>query len=178
MNVAMLPRTVDESWRTPGCGERCRTHTVQFPGRYYSERLAMHDPDHHEAYGQLTAARKYLPLDGQLIRTGGIVIDGSTYTVTVHGRDVPLTPTERNLLFFFAHRLNRICARAEVMREIWGEAYAAVPARRFAVHEHSSYHILRVNIGRLRAKLGTEGRLLVTQPAIGYRLLDVPSDEP
>jgi two-component system KDP operon response regulator KdpE len=47
-----------------------------------------------------------------------------------------------------------------ILKEVWGTGYG------------SEAHYLRVYAHRLRRKLGDAGRLLHTQPGIGYELLE------
>ena len=54
----------------------------------------------------------------------------------------------------------KVCTHQMILKEVWGTGYG------------SEAHYLRVYAHRLRRKLGDAGRLLHTQPGIGYELLE------
>jgi DNA-binding winged helix-turn-helix (wHTH) protein len=167
---------VDTSWQTDGCSERCRVFNVQFPGRYYSEPIACHDPGSHEAYGEHRLARMYLPLYGRPVRTGGLTIDGMRAIALIHGEVIALTAIELRLLCFLARNIGRLCPGPEILSAVWGPEYVPERGPR-AVRRHDNSHILRTHMARLRAKLGTERELVMTHPGLGYRLIDRPPAE-
>lgn len=154
----------DTSWRLPGCTARCVLLTARVGDRRYAERLPCHDPLSHEAHGrdgEPTAVQQQA-LGDRVVRTGGLIIDGRKLTVTVHGEAVCLTPTELWLLCWLSRDLDRTCTGAQLQQSVWQWSDA------------SGQHALRVNIARLRAKLGSERRLLQTVNGIGYRLVAEP----
>lgn len=177
MSVAPVLHLEDNSWRTPGCSEQCRTFYVRFSGRYYNESIICHDAGAHEAYGEHALTRLYVPLQGQTIRTGGITVCGTLAAVLVHGEIAPLTPTELRIMFYLARHLGRVCHASELIRAIWGTEYLATDGRRRINGDSTNTHLVRVNMARLRPKLGTERRLLLTHTGMGYRLLaEQPTD--
>lgn len=165
----------DDSWRMAGCAERCRVYWVTVAGRSYAERMVSHDPAHHEAYGQNVLAREYRALNGQIVRTAELEIDGLAFEVRVHGCSVRLTAREAGILFYLASNLDGLCLRSEILRAVWGETYATQTVRVYSgkscIGEH---HLIRVHMARLRAKLGDARRLIETVPARGYRLRSEP----
>lgn len=95
--------------------------------------------------------------------TAGLVVDVAAHTVTVDGSAVRLTPKEFVLLAVLVRHAGRVLTHVQILTAVWGPA-----------HTHDVQY-LRVFIGQLRAKLTLPGRdftLIVTEPGIGYRLVD------
>ena len=83
--------------------------------------------------------------------------------VRVDGQDVHLTPTEYELLRYFIAHAGCVVTHRQVLAQVWGQAFAG------------QAHLLRVNVSNLRRKLEPEParpRFLLTEPGIGYRLVD------
>lgn len=81
--------------------------------------------------------------------------------VTLHGREIKLTPIEFDILSLLVRRAGQVVTQGEIMKEIWD----ASPEK------HG--HYLRIYIQRLREKLGDDPfnpQYLFTEPKIGYRL--------
>jgi len=89
---------------------------------------------------------------------GPIRIDLASRTVTVEGAEVRLTPREYDLLRLLAEHDGRVLTQRYILSRVWGPAYG------------EEGHILRTFVHQLRAKLGPAGRLIVTDPGVGYRL--------
>lgn len=179
MSVAMLSRHVDD-WRTPGCGVRCQVFPVRFSGRDYFESVVLHDPGHHEAHGRLSGGAVYLPrlpVDGRVVHTGGLEIDGTTCTVRLHGQSLYMPARELALLCFFAERLGRVCPHQEALATVWGAEFVPEPGRVFKKGRRDERTVLRIAVSRLRERLGSERRLLVLHPTVGYQLLAEPPVE-
>ncbi|HJX69793.1 MAG TPA: response regulator transcription factor [Dehalococcoidia bacterium] len=90
------------------------------------------------------------------------VIDFAQHRITLSEQEVNLTATEYRLLSYLARNAGRVVTPDQILEEVWGEGY---------VGEH---HLLRVNIGRLRQKLGDnskEPRFIDTKIGIGYVFL-------
>jgi two-component system KDP operon response regulator KdpE len=85
--------------------------------------------------------------------------------VTVGERAVDLTPKEFAFLSFLARWPGRVLTHATILREVWGPEYG------------TETQYLRVYASQLRKKLGDspESIRIVTEPGIGYRLVD-PDD--
>ena len=91
-----------------------------------------------------------------------LTIDFSRHRVTLGGDEVDLTATEYRLLSYLAHNAGRLVTPDQILEAVWGEEYAG------------EYHLLRVNIGRLRRKLNDDSkdpRFIVTKINIGYMFL-------
>jgi two-component system KDP operon response regulator KdpE len=99
---------------------------------------------------------------------GDVQIDLTRRAVTRKGEPVRLTPTEYALLRLLAHHAGRVLTHRQILKEVWGPEYVG------------ETHYLRVYFAQLRQKLEENPalpRLIVTEPGVGYRLLD-PSDSP
>jgi two-component system KDP operon response regulator KdpE len=122
-----------------------------------------------ELLARLRAAlRRTAPAGESLLEIGELRIDLAERLVTVGGRAVTLTPTEYELLRVLARNQGKLLTHPAILREVWGPAY----------REESNY--LHVYISHLRRKLEPDParpRYLLTQPGIGYRLVD-PTKSP
>ena len=91
----------------------------------------------------------------------GLVIDYSRHRVTLDDHEVNLTATEYRLLSYLSHNAGRILTADQLLTAVWGDEYCG------------EFEILRMNITRLRRKLGEDGanpRFIVTKHGIGYVL--------
>ncbi len=97
-----------------------------------------------------------------LLRVGDIEIDIPTHRVTVGGAEVELTPKEFAFLAALARHPGRVLTHGMLLREVWGPDYGA----------ETQY--LRVYASHLRRKLEDDPAAprLVTEPGVGYRLVD------
>ena len=79
--------------------------------------------------------------------------------MTVEGRPVELTAKEFGLLAALMRADGRVLGREQLLETVWGYGNAAeIESRTVDVH-----------VRRLRAKLGSEARRIVTVKAVGYR---------
>ncbi|MBN1953878.1 MAG: response regulator transcription factor [Anaerolineae bacterium] len=102
-----------------------------------------------------------------VLRVGAIVLDHSTRTVTVSGREVDLTPTEFDLLATMMTTPGRVFGRSELMESVQGVAYAA--------YERT----VDVHIKNLRRKIEREPanpQYVLTVRGAGYRVNPEPPD--
>jgi two-component system, OmpR family, alkaline phosphatase synthesis response regulator PhoP len=89
------------------------------------------------------------------IKIGDLVIDRTSYTVKVNGREVSLPKKEFELLFFLAQNPNKVFNRDELLQNIWGsDVY--VLARTVDVH-----------IRKVREKIGED--YITTVKGVGYK---------
>ncbi len=80
--------------------------------------------------------------------------------VRVDGEALALSPREYGVLAQLARNAGRVLTHGQLLTAVWGPAHT----------EDVQY--LRVYIGHLRQKLGpTAGKLVITEPGVGYRLL-------
>lgn len=78
-------------------------------------------------------------------------------------REVRLTPTEFKLLAFLVKHAGKVLTHPMILSEVWGPQHK------------SDVHYLRVYAGELRKKLEaepTQPRFLLTEPGVGYRLVE------
>ena len=97
-----------------------------------------------------------------VLRVGEIEIDSPHHRVSVRGSDVELTPKEFAFLAALARHPGRVLTHRMLLREVWGPDYGA----------ETQY--LRVYASHLRRKLDEDPTrpYLLTEPGVGYRLVD------
>jgi len=98
----------------------------------------------------------------RMIEFGDVKVDLQARQVIKGGKAVHLTPTEYRLLTVMINHAGRVVTNAQLLREVWGPAHA------------QNGHYVRIYMGHLRQKLEsdpTRPRHIVTEPAVGYRLL-------
>jgi two-component system phosphate regulon response regulator PhoB len=91
---------------------------------------------------------------------GPISIDLDRRHAEVQGRALDLTRRELDLLHHLARHPGQVQTRERLIAELWGARI-------------ESPRVVDSTVKRLRRKLGTAGRLLVTVRGVGYRL-DLP----
>jgi two-component system KDP operon response regulator KdpE len=96
---------------------------------------------------------------------GDIRIDVARHTVTLAGRPIDLTPKEFGFLAVLARHPGRVISHRMILEEVWGKGYG------------TETQYLRVYASQLRKKLDEDAARprLVTEPGVGYRLVD-PSE--
>jgi DNA-binding response OmpR family regulator len=98
------------------------------------------------------------PSAGEIIRSGEVIIDESSYTAKVKGRVLDLTFKEFELLKYLAQHPGRVFTRSQLLQEIWGYDY------------FGGTRTVDVHIRRLRSKLGPEFEAIIgTVRNVGYR---------
>jgi len=91
---------------------------------------------------------------------GALSVDPATHTARLGGTVLSLTPKEFDLLRALLEAHGRVLSREHLLDRVWGYARAdEIESRTVDVH-----------VRRLRAKLGAEGRRIVTVKGVGYRL--------
>ncbi len=74
-----------------------------------------------------------------------------------------MTPHEYRLLHVLIRYAGRVVTHHQLLKEVWGPGYT------------DESHYLRVYMGHLRRKLETDPtrpRYLLTEPGVGYRLVE------
>lgn len=100
--------------------------------------------------------------DSPILECGPLLVDVSSHRVTLHGKEIKLTPTEFALLKALASHPGRILTHTQLLNIIWGP------------NSESQAHSLRVYVNLLRKKIegGPEDLVrIINEPAIGYRLI-------
>lgn len=98
-----------------------------------------------------------------IVRLGTLEVDLSRRLVLKRGAEVKLTPIEYALLRLLVTHVGRVLTHRQLLTEVWGAK---------AVGQS---HYLRVHFAHLREKLEdnpSAPELIVTEPSIGYRLVD------
>jgi len=112
------------------------------------------------------AMRHAQPQEGdadETYRVDGLEIDIRTRRARKDEVEIHLTPTEFNLLARLARSAGRVVTHRQLLADVWGAEYI----------EHT--HYLRIYMGQLRAKIEADPadpRFLLTEPGVGYRLVD------
>jgi len=93
--------------------------------------------------------------------SGDLTVDLTARIVTVKKKEVRLTATEYALLRELVRHAGKVVMHAQLLRAVWGP------------NSEGQSQYLRVYITHLRKKLetATSGKLIQTEPGIGYRLL-------
>ncbi|MGC4023155.1 MAG: response regulator transcription factor [Cyclobacteriaceae bacterium] len=89
------------------------------------------------------------------IKIGELLIDRTSYTVRLKGREISLPKKEFELLFFLAQNPNKVFSRDDLLQNIWG-ADVYVLSRTVDVH-----------IRKVREKIGDD--CIVTVKGVGYK---------
>jgi len=100
-----------------------------------------------------------------VLRVGEIEVDIPRHQARLRGAEVDLTPKEFAFLAALARHPGRVLTHRMLLHEVWGPEYG------------TETQYLRVYASQLRRKLEDDPSrpYLVTEPGVGYRLLD-PTD--
>jgi len=117
-----------------------------------------------ELLARLRAALRRVDGESEPVReVGEIRVDLAGREVFFGGRPVQLTPHEFRLLSLLVRNEGKLLTRKTILEEVWGHAYA------------DESHYLHVYVSQLRRKLEPESarpRYILTEPGVGYRLVD------
>lgn len=104
-----------------------------------------------------------------VIRTGELTIDLANRQVFVGGEEVHFTPQEYDILRLLATHAGKIMTHRVILRAVWGPEYADMT------------HYVRIYVNQIRKKLRENPaagvRYILNEPGIGYRFVNVTSDE-
>jgi phosphate regulon transcriptional regulator PhoB len=99
------------------------------------------------------------PIGPSVRRIGDLEVDEARHFASVKGTTVELTAKEFGLLSALMRANGRVLNREQLLEGVWGYASAAeIESRTVDVH-----------VRRLREKLGSEARRIVTVKGVGYR---------
>src|SRR5262249_19491372 len=116
-----------------------------------------------ELLARLRAALRRSQPPGEPIEIGDLRIDLEQRAVFRRGERVRLTPREFALLRLLAANEGKLLTHRAILRDVWGRAY------------ENELHYVHVYVSQLRRKLEadpTRPRILLTEPGVGYRLVD------
>lgn len=85
-----------------------------------------------------------------------LCIDRNDKVCTLNGERLQLTRTEFDILLFFLTHQNRIYSRKEIIQKVWGDDVVVTE------------RTIDTNITRLRKKLGSYDKYIVTRQGFGY----------
>lgn len=166
MALEMVPSIAPErEFRGPGCTDFCRVIAAIEPGVFGRTELLLHDARSHEAFGRAQAVTPG-GLTSHDIATGPLLIRPLTADLYLDGEMVKLTAIEWKIVAVLARHVGGLVAREHILVDVWGEAY------------WQEHHLLRVNIARIREKLGPAKPLLETRGGLGYVLRIAPYTGP
>lgn len=89
---------------------------------------------------------------------GAVTFDRESLQVTVEGAAIDLSKKERDLLLLFLTNVGRVLSRERILNSVWG------------LNADPLTNVVDVYIGRLRRKIGAEGKRIVTLRNVGYRM--------
>lgn len=98
-----------------------------------------------------------------IFSVGELRVDMARRQVFIAEREIHLTPIEYKLLSTLVRHAGKVLTHRQLLREVWGAAYS------------EETHYVRVYMGNLRHKLEANPahpRYLLTEPGVGYRLVD------
>jgi two-component system KDP operon response regulator KdpE len=101
------------------------------------------------------------------VTVDGLVIDLTKRSVSREGQEIRLTPIEWALLRAFVSTRGRTLTHARLFAMVWTRG------------EGDPQQYLRVHVANLRRKIERESlhpRLIITEPGVGYRFADSPTD--
>lgn len=93
---------------------------------------------------------------------GGATVDADALTLAAEGGTVELTPRDVEILVYLVERADRVIARDELLREIWG----------FQRLDRVETRCVDMHLSKLRRKIAsvTERELIATVRGAGYRV--------
>jgi two-component system, OmpR family, KDP operon response regulator KdpE len=117
-----------------------------------------------ELLARLRAALRRVDGETEPVReVGELRVDIAGREVTFAGKAVQLTPNEFTLLSLLVRNEGKLLTQKTILEGVWGHAYAA------------ESHYLHVYVSQLRRKLEPDParpRYILTEPGVGYRLVD------
>jgi two-component system, OmpR family, phosphate regulon response regulator PhoB len=93
-----------------------------------------------------------------VVRIGGLQLDGSTHRVSFNDQGIKLGPTEFKLLNYLMHHAERVHSRSQLLDRVWGD------------HVFIEERTVDVHVKRLREALGEAGSMVETVRGVGYRI--------
>ena len=98
---------------------------------------------------------------GDVYMYNGLTVDFTARIVTIDGKELPLSPKEYDLLFYFVRNRNIALSREKLISDVWGYDF------------YGSDRTLDTHIKLLRKSIGRFAECVVTLRGVGYRF-DAP----
>lgn len=92
-----------------------------------------------------------------LLQFGSLELNTKSYSVTIAGVDIDLSPKEYDLLIYLVRNKGIVLSRDTILNAVWGFDY------------FGDIRTVDTHIKKLRAKLGVESERIVTVIRAGYR---------
>ncbi|MEK3798852.1 response regulator transcription factor [Peribacillus sp. FSL H8-0477] len=92
-----------------------------------------------------------------LLQFGSLELNTKSYSVTIAGVDIDLSPKEYDLLIYLVRNKGIVLSRDTILNAVWGFDY------------FGDIRTVDTHIKKLRAKLGIESERIVTVIRAGYR---------
>jgi DNA-binding response OmpR family regulator len=89
---------------------------------------------------------------------GPFELDRERHEIRLHGRELKLTRTEYRLLECLLQEPGRVLSREQLLDRVWGLGY------------FGETRTVDVHVRRLRAKMGSDARLIRTVTGVGYAI--------
>jgi two-component system KDP operon response regulator KdpE len=119
--------------------------------------------DQLEARMRAVLRRSRTETDEPPIVVGALMIDPSSRTASLDGRDLELTKREFDLLAYLAARTGRVVSKRRLMADVWGQPYGGADK---TIDVHVSW--LRRKLGESAADRG----FITTVRGVGVKLAD------
>ena len=118
-----------------------------------------------ELLARIRAALRHQPnlTKDATIQSGDLVIDLLHRQVKLANLEVKFTPTEYEIIKILALNKGKVVTHKHLLSSIWGDEF----------QKQTQY--LRIYISQIRKKIESDPdqpRLIITEPAIGYRMVD------
>lgn len=135
-------------------------------GRHFDDvALAGTGADELRVRLRMAVDRRRAAVDGAL-KFGELLLHPTSFTATLAGADLALTPTEFNLLNFLVQQAGQAFSRTRLMHEVWGYDCGG------------RVRTVDVHVRRVRAKLGLSHQSMIsTVPGVGYAVRTPPEPE-
>lgn len=115
----------------------------------------------------VTRSRTAAPAPADIVRVGHLEIDFGSHLMKVAGKIVRASPRELRLLRAFTLRPGAVLTHKQIVAAVWGP------------DSEIETQFVRVLIGNLRQKVEKDPatpELIMTEPGVGYRLMDTAGD--
>jgi DNA-binding response OmpR family regulator len=115
--------------------------------------------DYDELLARIRAvARRRMPAQREILRSGTITLDHAQRVVTVNGEQITLTMREYDLLRLFMLNPRIVLSRQVILDRVWGYDF------------FGDDNNVEVYVAYLRRKIGAARRYIETVRGVGYRL--------
>jgi DNA-binding response OmpR family regulator len=95
--------------------------------------------------------------EGDTLIYGNLLVNRMAHTVSVEGNKINLSPKEYDLLNFLIKHYGKVLHREYILDAVWGYDYLG------------DLRTVDTHIKKLRAKLGDQGRYIITVIRLGYK---------